>query len=95
MINPKENVNAITLKGGKQLDEMPQKAREDKDSPIEKDEATTPIESGGPPKNIFKDPIPPIAPALPFPSRFANTKKREGEGDLGYFSKSPSQHSSC
>ena len=30
VINPKENVSAITLRGGKQLDEMPRKGREAK-----------------------------------------------------------------
>ena len=31
MINPKENVSTITLRGGKRLDEIPLKAREAKD----------------------------------------------------------------
>ena len=49
--------------------------KQQKDSSVEKDEATAPIESVGLPKKIFKDPIPPIVLALPFPSRFAKTKK--------------------
>ena len=89
MINLKENVSAITLRGGKQLDEIPLKAKETKgetkqqeDSSVDKDEDTALIESMGPPKKIFKDPIPPVVPALPFPSHFAKTKKEENEKEI-------------
>ena len=61
VINPKENVSSITLRGGKQLDEMPRKAKEahgetkqQKDSFVEKDEATTPIESVEPPQRSLR-----------------------------------------
>ena len=61
---------------------------------MEKDETTAPIESGGPPKKFFKDSIPPVVPTLPFPSHFSKTKKKKMRRKNGYFSKSPSQHSS-
>ena len=40
MINPKENVSAISLKSGRQLDEKAMKEA-DKDLGLEKDEAIT------------------------------------------------------
>ena len=89
VINPKENICAISLRSGKQLDEVPLKAREakeetkqQKDLSFEKHEATTPIESGGPPKKMSKDPIPPIVPALPLPSRFVKSKKEDNKKEI-------------
>ena len=72
MINPKENTSAISLRSGKQLDEGPLKVKEAKEESkqkkdlfVEKYEATTLIESGGPPKKISKDPIPPVVLVRP------------------------------
>ena len=36
----------------------------------------------GPPKKIFKEPIRLVVPALPFPSRFAKTKKEEHDKEI-------------
>ena len=36
----------------------------------------------GPPKKIFKDPIPPVVLAIPFPSHFTKTKKEENEKEI-------------
>ena len=59
VMNLKANVSAITLRRGKQLDEMPRKVtkahdeeRQQRDLPVEKDEATSPIEIREPPKKI-------------------------------------------
>ena len=62
--------------------EAKEETKQQKDLSVEKDEAIAPIESGGPPKKISKDPIPPIVPALPFPSLFAKSKKEDNETEV-------------
>ena len=85
-MNLKENVSAITLRGAKQLDEMPRKAKEaqeetkqQKDLPIEKYQAIAPIQ---PPKKHPMTPIPLVVLALPFSSGFAKSKKEETKKEI-------------
>ena len=73
IMNPKENMSAIILRRGKQLDEITRKVtkahdkeRQKKDLPGKKDEATTPIEIGEPPKKMPRTDIQPVV--LPFHS---------------------------
>ena len=40
------------------------------------------LKVGGPPKKIFKNPISPVVPTLPFPCRFAKTKQEENEKEI-------------
>ena len=88
-MNLKENVSAISLRSSKQLDKGPLKAKEakeeskqQKDLPIQKDEATALIENGEPPKKIPRTTIPLVVSALPFPSQFAKSKKEENEKEI-------------
>ena len=46
------------------------------------DEATSPIEIGEPPKKMPRTEIQPVVLALPFPSRFARSKKEENEKEI-------------
>ena len=62
--------------------EAKEETKQQKDFSIEKDEATALIKSMGLPKKIFKDPIPHIVLALPFPSPFSETKKEEHEKEI-------------
>ncbi|KAL5550890.1 hypothetical protein UlMin_001066 [Ulmus minor] len=81
MVIPNENVSAIILRSGRQLDEGARK-EVDKDLGLEKDEATTPREETPPPKVTSKPSIPTNISSLPFPSRFANSKKDESEKEM-------------
>ncbi|KAL5570305.1 hypothetical protein UlMin_026880 [Ulmus minor] len=85
VINPKENASAISLRSGKILDEAhkkPIKISEEKDLSLEKDDATTPKEDTPPRKVNSNSSIPINVSSLPFPSRFATTKKEEHEKEI-------------
>ena len=80
LVNPKENVSAITLRSGKQLEETSEVRKKiDKDLRLEEDEATTSHEENPAQKVISKPSIPTYNPLFPFPTRFAQTKKEESE----------------
>ncbi|KAL5564241.1 hypothetical protein UlMin_027405 [Ulmus minor] len=79
MVNPKENVSAISLVNGRQLEEPPQPH---KDLGLEKDEATTSREEIPPPRVILKPSICTNISYLPFPSRFIDSKKEESENEM-------------
>ena len=73
MINPKENVSAITLRGGKQLEEVQKRVTEVSNEESEKrdllgvvDEANSRIKVGEPPKKMLKNKVQPVVPALTF-----------------------------
>ena len=79
VINPKENDSAISLRSGKILDEAhkkPIKISEEKDLSLEKDDATTPKEDNPPRKVNSNSSIPINVSSLPFPSRFAQRKRK-------------------
>ena len=85
-MNPKENVSAITLRGGKQLEEVHKRVIEASNEESEKrnlpgvlDEATSPIEVGEQPKKMPITEVQPVVPALPFPSWFSKSKKEESK----------------
>ena len=78
VINPKENVSAISLRSGRQLDERARKEA-DKDLGLEKDEATTFRDEIPLPKVTPEPSIPTSISYLPFPSRFIDSKKDESE----------------
>ncbi|KAL5544769.1 hypothetical protein UlMin_008553 [Ulmus minor] len=82
VINSKENASAISLRSRKILDEAHKKlikSSEEKDLSLEKDDATTPKEDNPPRKVNYNSSIPIYVSSLPFPSRFATTKKEEHE----------------
>ncbi|XP_031247977.1 uncharacterized protein LOC116105709 [Pistacia vera] len=81
VVNPKENVNAITLRSGKKVEEpklnIPSVAKEAEiEDEIEREEATT--ES----KVIPNLSIQLSSNTLPFPSRFAKSKKEEKDKEI-------------
>ncbi|KAL5556378.1 hypothetical protein UlMin_038614 [Ulmus minor] len=85
VINPKENASAISLRSGKTLDEAhkePVQNGKEKYLSIEKDDATTSKEDTPPRKVISNPSIPINVSSLPFPSRFATTKKEEHEKEI-------------
>ncbi|KAL5573536.1 hypothetical protein UlMin_023133 [Ulmus minor] len=85
VINPKENANAISLRSGKTLDEAhkePVQNGKEKDLSLEKDDATTSREDTSSRKVISNSSIPINVSSLPFPSRFAATKKEEHEKEI-------------
>ena len=85
VINLKENASAISLRSGKILDEAhkkPIKISKEKDLSLEKDDATTPKEDTPPRKVNSNSSIPINVSSLPFPSRFATTKKEEHEKEI-------------
>ncbi|KAL5565104.1 hypothetical protein UlMin_028268 [Ulmus minor] len=85
VINPKENASAISLRSGKILDEAHKKLiqiSEEKDLSLEKDDVTTPKEDAPPRKVNSNSSIPINVSSLPFPSRFATTKKEEHEKEI-------------
>ncbi|KAL5559681.1 hypothetical protein UlMin_035892 [Ulmus minor] len=84
-MNPKKNVSAISLRNGKQLDEAHKKLvkiDETRDLSLEKDEATTSRDEIPLTKVVPKPSIPTNISFLPFPSRFAKTKKEEHEKEI-------------
>ena len=88
-MNPKENVSAITLRGGKQLEEVHKKVASDKDEENGKrdllgilDEANPQIEVREPPKKIPTTEVQPMVPILPFPNCFSKSKKEESEKEI-------------
>ena len=88
-MNPKENVSAITLRGGKQLEEVHKRVTEASNEESEKrnlpgvlDEATSPIEVGEQPKKMPITEVQPVVPALPFPSWFSKSKKEESKKEI-------------
>ncbi|KAL5583464.1 hypothetical protein UlMin_015906 [Ulmus minor] len=85
VINPKENASAISLRSGKILDEAykkPVQNGKEKDLSLEKDDATTSKEDTPPRKVNSNSSIPINVSSLPFPSRFATTKKEEHEKEI-------------
>lgn len=85
-INPKENVNPVTLRSGKMLEKVPRKMKElveeskkEKDSSREKEETTT--STSGSKANV-KNSFPIIVPPPPFPSRFAKSMRDEHEKEI-------------
>ena len=75
ILNPKKNASVITLKSGKQLEEVSSKPN--KPSQLE----TKPPKSKSPPKVTFKDPIASTIPP-PFPSRLAKSNTEEHEKEV-------------
>ncbi|KAL5554372.1 hypothetical protein UlMin_041773 [Ulmus minor] len=85
VINPKENASTISLRSGKILDEAhkkPVQIGKEKDLSLEKDDATTSKEDTPPRKVNSNSSIPINVSSLPFPSRFATTKKEEHEKEI-------------
>ena len=89
IMNPKENVSVITLRGGKQLDEVSKKVTKASNKESQQgifrgviDEATSLIEIGEPPKTMHRTEIQPIVQALSFLSRFARPTKEENEKEI-------------
>ena len=87
--NRKESVNAITLRGGKQLEDVHRKVASEKeedkvkcDLPGVLDEANPQIEVGEPPKKMSRTEEQPIVSTLPFPSQFSKSKKEESEKEV-------------
>ncbi|KAL5578566.1 hypothetical protein UlMin_020265 [Ulmus minor] len=80
-VNPKENLSAISLRSGRQLDEI---ARDEvnKDLGLEKDVANTSREEIPPTKVNPKPSIPTNISSLPFPNRFIDSKKEESENEM-------------
>ena len=75
IVNPKESVNAITLRGGKQLEDVTRKVASEKEEDKAKkdlpgilDEANPQVEVKEPPKKMPRTVEQPIIPTLPFPS---------------------------
>ncbi|KAL5554345.1 hypothetical protein UlMin_041746 [Ulmus minor] len=85
VINSKENASVISLRSGKTLDEAhkePVQNGKEKDLSVEKDDATTSKEDTSPRKVMSNSSIPINVSSLPFPSRFATTKKEEHEKEI-------------
>ena len=89
VMNPKENVNGITLRGGKQLEEVHKRVAEEKKEENEKrnllgiiDEATSLIEVGEPPKKMLMTEVQLVVLTLPFPSWFSRSKKVGNEKEI-------------
>ncbi|XP_026378815.1 uncharacterized protein LOC113273285 [Papaver somniferum] len=66
-VNPKESVNAISLRSGKQVEQPNQQDKVHEELVEDKEETT--------PKDDPKEPVPTFTTPPPFPSRFANSKK--------------------
>ena len=79
-MNPKENATIITLRSGKQLEEVSSKPN--KPSQLE----TEPPESKSPSKVTFKDPVASTIPR-PFPSCLAKSNKEDHEKKVLAFRK--------
>ena len=89
VMNPKENVSAITMKGGKQLEEVHKRVAEDKIKESDKgdlpgiiDEATSEIKVGEPTKKMSRTKVQPLVLTLPFPSRLSRSKKEKSEKEI-------------
>ena len=87
--NPNENVNAITLRGRKQLADVHKKVASEKEEESVKrdlpgilDEANPQIEIGEPAKNMPRTEEQPVIPTLPFPSQFSKSKKEKSEKEI-------------
>ena len=88
-MNSKENISTITLRGGKQLEEVPKRVIEANNEVGEKrdllgilDDAISLTEVGELPKKMPLTEIQPVVPASPFPSWFSKSKKEESEKEI-------------
>ncbi|XP_031253581.1 uncharacterized protein LOC116111551 [Pistacia vera] len=94
LVNPRENASAITLRSGRQLEKTHKKPIDEKEVGDEliqgrtkqpKSVESSPTDSSNakhPPKVQSKVPINTYEPPLPFPSRFATSKKEEHEQEI-------------
>ncbi|XP_024039240.1 uncharacterized protein LOC112097878 [Citrus clementina] len=77
-VNPKQNVSAIILKSGKELQEPSKKVTKHVEDELEKNELMPKSQDAKPTR---AKPLPIVIPP-PFPSRFAKSKKEEQEKDI-------------
>ena len=89
LINLKERVNEITLRGGKQLEDVHRKvASEREENKVKRDlsgilnETNPQIEVEEAPKKMPRIEERPIVLTLPFPSQFSKSKKEESEKEI-------------
>ena len=82
VLNPKENVSAVSLRNGRQLKEVPKASKESNEHDEQRDKATGPCETNSAPKVTSKVPISSYVSSPPFPSRFAKSKKEEEEKEI-------------
>ncbi|XP_026397571.1 uncharacterized protein LOC113293002 [Papaver somniferum] len=66
-VNPRESVNAISLRSGKQVEQPNQQDKVHEELVVDKEETK--------PKDNFKEPVPTFTTPPPFPSRFAKSEK--------------------
>ncbi|KAH9784028.1 hypothetical protein KPL71_009511 [Citrus sinensis] len=77
-VNPKQNVSAVILRSGKELQEPSKKVTEHVEDELEKNELMPQSQDAQP---TGAKPLPIVIPP-PFPSRFAKSKKEEQEKDI-------------
>ncbi|KAH9781383.1 Flavone 3'-O-methyltransferase 1 [Citrus sinensis] len=77
-VNPKQNVSAVILRSGKELQEPSKKVTEHVEDELEKNELMPQSQDAQPTR---AKPLPIVIPP-PFPSRFAKSKKEEQEKDI-------------
>ena len=77
-MNPKQNVSAVILRSGKELQEPSKKVTEHVEDELEKTELMPKSQDAQPTR---AKPLPIVIPP-PFPSRFAKSKKEEQEKDI-------------
>ena len=87
--NPKENVSVITLREGKQLEDVHKKVASEKEEDKAKrdfseilDKANPQIEIGEPQKKMRRTEEQPVVSVLLFSSRFSKSKKEESEKEI-------------
>ncbi|KAH9648339.1 hypothetical protein KPL70_025542 [Citrus sinensis] len=77
-VNPKQNVSAVILRSGKELQEPSKKVTKHVEGELEKNELMPKSQDSQPTR---AKPLPIVIPP-PFPSRFAKSKKEEQEKDI-------------
>ena len=77
-VNPKQNVNAVILRSGKELQEPSKKVTKHVEDELEKNELMPQSQDAQPTR---AKPLPIVIPP-PFPSRFAKSNKEEQEKDI-------------
>ncbi|KAH9648757.1 hypothetical protein KPL70_025723 [Citrus sinensis] len=77
-VNPKQNVSAVILRSGKELQEPSKKVTKHVEDELEKNELMPKSQDAQPTR---AKPLPIVIPP-PFPSRFAKSKKEEQEKDI-------------
>ncbi|XP_026399602.1 uncharacterized protein LOC113295484 [Papaver somniferum] len=82
-LNPRDSVNAVTLRSGTRTvqPEDAEKSKEPK-GPILETEVTDPSQTKEVRKTNSKPPVSTYVPPLPFPRRFANSKKTEQDKEI-------------